>query len=1055
MRLPKPRNISFKYISFKLPAIILSMVAVAVLVASALAYFQQRDSLMQAAQARLDTLADGRSNQIEALFENISEDLVILSKREATERALNGFSRAWSTMGWSTGDAGPQKTLQALYIENNSFGEGQRQKLDDAGDGSPWSIAHAKINAEFRAIQELYGYADILLIDTDGNVVYSVSKQADFATNLLKGEWKDTGLAKVFRAAMEAPRGEYAFQDFAPYPPSGDALESFLAMPVFSQSGERIGVVTYKLSPELLSDITNNKEGLGETGQVYLVGPDGISRTFPRFMNTAEGTGKIPVMHDYSDNPAAKLALQGQSGVLWLNPDTPHAAMAAYQPVALFGQTWGLVAEQHEAEILASVSRLKQLLVSSSAAVVLVFSVIGVFYGQTLTRPLWRVVSSMRAISSGNYEQEVTDTKRKDEIGVIARTLEEIRRKLQHGKEEEYQNRFRGVAFEGSSACIMMADADMQITSINPALEKVMEQYREEFAQAYPDFDPCNVVGAQMDFFHREEVRGRIRTMLKDPANLPYVANISIGEARFSLLISMVMDTDNTPMGYVVEWKDVTREYLNTAILNAIDASQVKAEFTKEGLFMGGNQGFVEMMGGDISKLEGRHGSEVFRFDKKMASEQGAVFDRLQRGESITGRFELPREDGRIAIVEGSFSPVVDAGGKLLRILMLGNDVTEARQALEAAATRRKAMQEAQAEVVNGLRRGLEALAEGDLTVKLEEEFAPEYEQLRQDFNTTVDKLLNAMRAVVENADLIRGEASEIANAADDLSSRTERQAATLEETASALDQLTSSVGSAADGAARANEIVQQARENAEASGVVVAEAVEAMSEIENSSNQISKITAVIDDIAFQTNLLALNAGVEAARAGEAGRGFAVVASEVRALAQRSSEAAREINELISASGTQVKRGVDLVGQTGNALENIVTSVSEINQKVSEIAVSAREQSSGLAEINEAVNQLDQVTQQNAAMFEQTTAASHALTREAEHLNETTARFKIGAEGAPDGTGTNVVDLKSKPAQQSEEPSSAAVGSTPGVAGASAALVRQSEPEIEEGWDDF
>uniref|UniRef100_UPI0026381C7A methyl-accepting chemotaxis protein n=1 Tax=uncultured Aliiroseovarius sp. TaxID=1658783 RepID=UPI0026381C7A len=286
------------------------------------------------------------------------------------------------------------------------------------------------------------------------------------------------------------------------------------------------------------------------------------------------------------------------------------------------------------------------------------------------------------------------------------------------------------------------------------------------------------------------------------------------------------------------------------------------------------------------------------------------------------------------------------------------------------------------------------------LTTRIDRAFSADYDELREDFNSAADKLMAAMRGVVENADLIRGEAAEISSAADDLSHRTERQAATLEETAAALDELTSSVRSAADGASHANEVVESARQNAEASGAVVREAVGAMGEIETSSRQISKITGVIDDIAFQTNLLALNAGVEAARAGDAGRGFAVVASEVRALAQRSSDAAREINDLISASGGHVTRGVELVDQAGAALSGIVDSVTEISRNVREIATSAREQSAGLAEINTAVNQLDQVTQQNAAMFEETTAASHALTREAEALTSTMARFETGVARA-------------------------------------------------------
>ncbi len=1036
MRLPDFRNISFK-----LPAIILAMVAISVGVASGLAYFQQRDALEHAAEIRLQTLAEGRADDVETLFYNISQDLAIMAGRSSTLRAFNGFKRAW---GIQSEEEIAQ--LRALYTDRNPFPEGERERLDEAGDISTWTRVHAQMHPEFRALRALYGYRDIYLIEPGGTVIYSVTKGQDFAANLAEARLSDTGLARAFRKALDAEQGVQVFEDFAAYGPAGGESSAFLAMPLYSKSGHRLGVIAYRLSTDMISALANAGDGLGETGEVYLVGSDGIARTSPRL--DAETGAETGVPRQIS-NPAVSQALGGMSGITVLDSDTPQEARAAFLPLDVFGERWAVVARQAEREILASVMRLKMLLAASALAVIATFSVLGVLFAQTLTRPLWRLVSSMREIARGNFDLEVKDAGRRDEIGVIARTLEEIRQKLKHGREEEYENRFRGVAFESSSACIMMADADMNITSINPALRRVMEQYHEEFTRMYPDFDSESVIGMQMDFFHRESIRERIRELLRDPANLPYTANISISEARFRLTISMVTEEDGSPMGYVVEWNDVTRDFLNTAILNAIDASQVKIEFTKEGMFLSANDRFCRMMGEESSAFEGRHGGEIFQFDEKLASERGPVFERLQRGESVIGQFRLPRTKGGPAIVDGSFSPVMDAGGKLLRILMLGNDVTEARQAIEAADARRDFMRAAQQKVVDGLRRGLSALAEGDLTVRLEEEFAPDYEQLRQDFNRTCDRLLEAMRAVVENADLIRGEAGEIANAADDLSSRTERQAATLEETASALDQLTSSVRSAADGASLANELVQNARENAEISGKVVREAVEAMSEIEHSSKQISKITSVIDDIAFQTNLLALNAGVEAARAGEAGRGFAVVASEVRALAQRSSEAAREINELISASGMQVKRGVELVDQTGAALESIVSNVSEIDQKVSEIAVSAREQSSGLAEINEAVNQLDQVTQQNAAMFEQTTAASHALTREAENLNETTSRFRIDTHLGGEAL-ANVVDLPRPAAQQAPETTTLSPATTDG----SVVLAQEAE-EIEEDWDDF
>jgi methyl-accepting chemotaxis protein len=259
-----------------------------------------------------------------------------------------------------------------------------------------------------------------------------------------------------------------------------------------------------------------------------------------------------------------------------------------------------------------------------------------------------------------------------------------------------------------------------------------------------------------------------------------------------------------------------------------------------------------------------------------------------------------------------------------------------------------------------------------------------------------MDTLQSTMREVSVNATAVRSGAGEITSASDDLSRRTEQQAASLEETAAALDEITATVRKTAEGAAHSREAVGVAKGDAERSGVVVRDAVAAMSEIEGSAKQIGQIIGVIDEIAFQTNLLALNAGVEAARAGDAGKGFAVVASEVRALAQRSAEAAKEIKTLISASSQQVDRGVRLVTDTGKALTAIVERVASIDGLVSEIAVSSQEQATGLGQVNTAVNQMDQVTQQNAAMVEEATAAAAQLKREALDLGQLVARFEVG-----------------------------------------------------------
>ena len=298
-------------------------------------------------------------------------------------------------------------------------------------------------------------------------------------------------------------------------------------------------------------------------------------------------------------------------------------------------------------------------------------------------------------------------------------------------------------------------------------------------------------------------------------------------------------------------------------------------------------------------------------------------------------------------------------------------------------------------ESIAALGAGLERLAEGDLVHHIETPFASRFEKLRIDFNTSVEKLEEIMVAIAASFQSIHAGAQEMSTVAGNLSSRTEQQAATLEETAASLQEITTTVKDTAAAVAHANKVVAGAETDAETSGKVVRETIAAMGEIDKSSKQIGQIIGVIDEIAFQTNLLALNAGVEAARAGDSGRGFAVVASEVRALAERSTQAAKEVKRLISTSIAQVGKGVDLVGKTGEALQRIVDEVAQINGIVSGIASRAHEQSSSLVNINAAIGQMDDVTQQNAAMVEESAGASQELARSAEDLAQMIGRFRL------------------------------------------------------------
>ncbi len=328
-----------------------------------------------------------------------------------------------------------------------------------------------------------------------------------------------------------------------------------------------------------------------------------------------------------------------------------------------------------------------------------------------------------------------------------------------------------------------------------------------------------------------------------------------------------------------------------------------------------------------------------------------------------------------------------------------GERELEAKQAEASEANARLEQEMAgQAVVVDALARGLEQLSSGDLTYRLSADFPPAYEKLRGDFNGAMERLHATMNGIVASAHGVHAGAGEIAVSANDLAHRTARQAASLEETVAALEDITGTVRRTAQSAGEGNRAVMAARVDAEATERVVGDAITAMADIGRSADQISQITALVDEIAFQTNLLALNAGIEAARAGEAGKGFAVVATEVRSLAQRSTAAAKEINGLIAASSVQVKSGVRLVGEAGSALKHILAKVGEISALTQDIAATAAKQADGVNQLNAAMAEMDRATQQNAAVSEENTAASQTLAEEAQQLAGLIGHFTLSGD---------------------------------------------------------
>ena len=412
--------------------------------------------------------------------------------------------------------------------------------------------------------------------------------------------------------------------------------------------------------------------------------------------------------------------------------------------------------------------------------------------------------------------------------------------------------------------------------------------------------------------------------------------------------------------------------------MNAISRAQAVIEFDLDGNIQTANENFCTTVGYSLNEIIGRHHSIFVEQEHANSKEYAEFWPRLRRGEFFSSEFKRIGKGGKEVFIQASYNPIFDSNGKVHKVVKFATDIT------------------ARVNAVNKIGQTLKALAAGDLTSRINDrDFDKDMETLRTDLNSAIGQLGSTFGGMLKITDSLGTGVREIVAASTDLSTRTEKQAMALEETAATLNTLTEAVLTSAENAAHTQTIAKESEKDAQKSGEVVERALNAMSQIERSASEIRQIISTIDEIAFQTNLLALNAGVEAARAGEAGQGFAVVAAEVRALAQRSAESAKEIAGLITKSDEQVSEGSKLVTEAGETLKRIATQVLQISGAVNGIAQSSAEQSETIKRVNATVSEMEQGTQQNAAMAEEATAACHSLQNEAGELENYMSKFQV------------------------------------------------------------
>jgi methyl-accepting chemotaxis protein len=636
------------------------------------------------------------------------------------------------------------------------------------------------------------------------------------------------------------------------------------------------------------------------------------------------------------------------------------------------------------AESAAAAERARKLIAITVLVAMLAGIVLAALLARGIVRPLRGAMGVAEAIGRGKLDN-VIETGTKDETGRLLDSLDTMQTSLRARDEKDAD--FRGqIAAIGVAQAVIEFDLDGTVRDVNDNFARVMGYSRAEVVGKNHSLfvgDGQANAGAYREFWEK---------LNRGEADLGTYKRIAKGgrEVWLSASYNPIKDLAGKPFKVVKYATDVTEQTVRNADyagqLDAINTSQAVIEFDMDGTVRRINDNFARTMGYSSGEVVGKHHSLFADPGYAAGAEYRAFWAKLNRGEYVADTFKRIGKGGREVWLSASYSPIKDVDGRPFKVVKYATDVTAAHQAAQQLQVAVSQTQEA-----------VKLAVDGDLTHRIPTEGKTgDLEALCRGVNSLLDSTTDLVKRVKVATSEVQQGAEEISKGNINLSQRTEEQASSLEETASSMEEMTSTVKQTADNAGQANQLAMAARQQAEKGGAVVGNAVAAMGGINAASKKIADIIGVIDEIAFQTNLLALNAAVEAARAGEQGRGFAVVATEVRNLAGRSATAAKEIKALIQDSVAKVDEGSKLVDESGRTLEEIVSAVKKVTDIVAEIAAASREQSTGIEQVNKAVMQMDQTTQQNAALVEEAAAASQAIVEQAQSLNGMIARYDVG-----------------------------------------------------------
>ncbi|MEL6476597.1 MAG: methyl-accepting chemotaxis protein [Pseudomonadota bacterium] len=872
-------------LSWKLTVFISGMLVVALATLGVLADQRSRGAVVELVSEQERQRAHLARKAVERFAEDMRNWTATLADTSLGREPLRDFSTQWNTMF----GVNPSEDLHRAYIDQNPHPIGQKDALVKADDGSSYSNFHAQYHPGLRTVLKQQDYYDIFLITAEGEIVYSVYKERDFATNLLTGPWKDSGLADLFRQVSETKQA--AESRLQRYGPSADAPALFFAAPILDNTGALLGVAAIQANiSQLMAEIAEAAGSDSENRSMFIVGEDGLLRSDLTATDTTDEaltlTWASPLLAEAISTGASSGQTTGILGV---------PVYMAIETLIWGGETWAMVTQIRRDAFLAEADATRLTMVLVAVPLLIVAIILGWIIARAFARPINALAGAVDRLSAG----EVVDLpalQRGDEIGQLARAL------LQINQMAVENGRIR-TALDCVAKPTMITDANHKIMYCNGALRTLLSHSADWMRQRMPDFDPDNLVGSSIHAMHRGG--GTMAASKLSSMSQPQGLEILLDQIRIALQVTPLTNDAGERTGFMAEWEDVTAQ------------RQIEDE--------------IDQFLNSVSSGE---------FSQRISTQSDQAFvNNLIAGLNQTSE-------------------------------VMGGFLAE-------------------------LQTTMAAMSGGDMTRRLSEDQRGGFLEVAQATNRTMAKTGELVGQIKTAGTEIQEAVSAISSGAADLSARAEGQASSLEETAATMEQLAASVRSNAENIEEVNKLSAKTSRGAKTGQDVVNNAVHAMARIEESSDKVAEIIKVIDGIAFQTNLLALNAAVEAARAGDAGKGFAVVASEVRSLAQRSADAARDIKELIDASGGEVATGVDLVRSTGDSLTQIVDGIAKVANTASQITMASQEQTNGIEEVAAAVGKMDEVTQQTSGLAEKSAREADRLLKQVDALNQLTGTFKV------------------------------------------------------------